>query len=237
MNRFSSRSNEIEIMDDLNCSGEVVNQTLRELDIINRWLGGNRITWQGIETLTRTLTDKNKRLSIADIGCGSGDVLMLIHNRLSKKGIPHTLQGVDANVSIIGYARRKAAGINSISFQEENILNESFRAKQFDIVTATLFLHHFNSDELIDILRSLYNQVRMGIVINDLHRHPIAYYAIKLLTRLFSKSAMVKYDAPLSVLRGFRKREWLHILDRAGIKSYSLQWKWAFRWQLLIYPQ
>jgi 2-polyprenyl-3-methyl-5-hydroxy-6-metoxy-1,4-benzoquinol methylase len=235
MNRFSARSNEVEIMDDLNCSGEVVHQTLRELDIINRWLGGNRITLQGIETLTKTFCNKNQRLTIADIGCGSGDMLMLIHNFLSKKGIPHTLEGVDANRNIIDYAKRETSGINTITFREENILDESFRARQFDIVTATLFLHHFNLDELVDILRGLYNQVGVGIVINDLHRHPIAYYAIKLLTHLFSKSAMVKYDAPLSVLRGFRKHEWLSLLERAGIKSYSLQWRWAFRWQLLIY--
>lgn len=45
---------------------------------------------------------------------------------------------------------------------------------------------------------------------------------------------MVKFDAPLSVLRAFTKNEWITILKEAGIKDYSLRWKWAFRWQLII---
>ena len=39
---FSKRSNDEEIMDDLNCAGHVLDQTLRELEIINKWLGGNQ---------------------------------------------------------------------------------------------------------------------------------------------------------------------------------------------------
>jgi hypothetical protein len=74
----------------------------------------------------------------------------------------------------------------------------------------------------------------VGIVVNDLHRHWLAYHAIKILTRLFSKSAMVKYDAPLSVLRGFTRGELADILKKAGIVQYTLKWKWAFRWQIII---
>jgi hypothetical protein len=48
-----------------------------------------------------------------------------------------------------------------------------------------------------------------------------------------SKSSMVKYDAPLSVLRAFRKKDLKEILTQAGIKKFSIQWKWAFRWQVV----
>jgi hypothetical protein len=98
---------------------------------------------------------------------------------------------------------------------------------------ATLFFHHFSTDDLIRVLRQLAEQTRF-IVINDIHRHPFAYYSIKWLTRLFSKSAMVKFDAPLSVLRSFTKQEWLYILQQAGFTQYQIHWKWAFRWQLII---
>jgi hypothetical protein len=46
----------------------------------------------------------------------------------------------------------------------------------------------------------------------------------------------VKHDAPLSVLRGFKKYEWKAMLAQAEIKQYSLKNKWAFRHQLIIYP-
>jgi len=44
MSQFAQRSREKEIMDDLDCSGPVLEQTLRELKTINRWLGGNGVT-------------------------------------------------------------------------------------------------------------------------------------------------------------------------------------------------
>jgi hypothetical protein len=97
-----------------------------------------------------------------------------------------------------------------------------------------LFFHHFTADQLVDVLGSLKSQCRVGIVINDLHRHPLAYYSIKLLTQFFSKSSMVKFDAPLSVMRGFTRLEWEEILRQAGITDYTLKWKWAFRWEILI---
>ncbi|HET7898985.1 MAG TPA: SAM-dependent methyltransferase, partial [Flavisolibacter sp.] len=63
-----------------------------------------------------------------------------------------------------------------------------------------------------------------------LHRYPLAYYSIKILTRLFSRSYLVKNDAPLSVQRGFKKQDWQTLFSKAAISSYSCKWRWAFRW-------
>jgi hypothetical protein len=71
---------------------------------------------------------------------------------------------------------------------------------------------------------------RLGFFINDLHRHWLAYYSIKFLTKLFSKSYLVKNDAPLSVQRGFRRKEWNAIFEHAGISNFNCKWRWAFRW-------
>lgn len=234
MSRFSHRSDDLEIMDDLNCSGEVVHQTLRELDYINQWLGGNSVTLNGLEKLFQGVNFQNKVYSIADIGCGSGDMLKRMDRKLKEKNISASLTGVDANPNIVAFARNTFRSNPELSFASENILSEAFRKKQFDVAVATLFLHHFTNDELVEILRSLKNQARVGIVINDLHRHWLAYYSIKILTMIFSKSTMVKFDAPLSVLRGFTHNEWVEILKKADIKNYVLTWKWAFRWQLII---
>ncbi|MFN5432860.1 MAG: SAM-dependent methyltransferase, partial [Cyclobacteriaceae bacterium] len=70
---FTHRSTGIEIMDDLACRGEVVDQTLRELDFINHWLGGNAVTLNGLRSLWKTIP-KNHRITIADLGCGSGEM-------------------------------------------------------------------------------------------------------------------------------------------------------------------
>lgn len=229
---FSKRSEAIEIMDDLTCSGEVVDQTLRELEFINKWLGGNAVTLNGLNKVLKHCTSGS--LKIADLGCGGGDMLMLINNELKLRGVDASLTGIDANPNIVAYAKINTASAPNIIFRATNIFSNEFKLERFDIVFATLFFHHFTQEQLIDLFIQLKKQARYGIVINDLHRHPLAYYSIKLLTHAFSKSSMVKNDAPVSVQRGFKRSELEEILRAAGITSYSLTWKWAFRWQLII---
>ncbi len=224
------RSIEPEIMDDLNISGEVVFQTLRELETINRTLGGNSVS---ISAFKRLLQHHNS-ISLVDLGCGGGDMLKQMADWSRKMDKEVSLVGLDANPNIVNYATDHINGYQEISFESINVLSPEFRERNFDIVHACLFTHHFDEDQLVAMFRSWKEQARLGVIVNDLHRHPIAYYAIKLITRLFSRSSMVKYDAPLSVKRGFKKSELLVILEKAGIKDYHLSWKWAFRWRLIF---
>lgn len=233
---FSKRSSAIEIMDDLSSSGEIIDQTLRELDIINHLLGGNQVTLQGLRTLLKKFKSK-RDLHVVDLGCGSGEMLKLVALKFRTTNPQSTFTGIDANVNIMRYAQKHVADFPEISIIAEDILGDRFKELKFDIVLATLFLHHFSSTQLIDIFKGLKQQTKMGMVINDLHRHWLAYYSIKLLTKFFSRSTMVKSDGPISVLRGFRKHELIEILQKSGIKNYTLKWKWAFRWQLIISHQ
>jgi 2-polyprenyl-3-methyl-5-hydroxy-6-metoxy-1,4-benzoquinol methylase len=232
MPSFKIRSLEIEIMDNLDCNGEVVDQTLRELEIINRLLGGNSVTLDGIKKLLKHKIQH--QLSIADLGCGGGDIVKLVADWGMKHKLRFFLTGIDANPNIVAFAKRNSEGYPNVSFQAINIFSDEFKEKKYDIVLATLFTHHFTNNELIELLKSLKQQASIGIVVNDIHRHWLAYYSIKIITHLFSKSKMVKFDAPLSVLRAFTRNELESILESSGIKDYSLQWRWAFRWQLII---
>jgi 2-polyprenyl-3-methyl-5-hydroxy-6-metoxy-1,4-benzoquinol methylase len=232
MTDFSKRSEEIEIMDDLNCAGAVVDQTLRELETINKFLGGNYVTINGIERLLCKKTSKS--FVIGDLGCGGGDILKLIYTWSIGKKITLDLIGIDANPHIIDFAKRNTKNFPSLHFEAVDIFSDAFKAKQFDIIIGTLFFHHFHEDQLVNFFKQAKNQVRIGLVINDIHRHWFAYHSIKILTKIFSKSAMVKFDAPLSVMRAFRKKELINILEKAEIKNYNIRWMWAFRWQVII---
>ena len=103
-----------------------------------------------------------------------------------------------------------------------------------DIIFSSLFCHHFTEAELTAMLPWMKKNATLGFFINDLHRHTLAYYSIKWISSLFSKSYLVKNDAPLSVARGFTKNEWEQIFKMAGITHFSIYWKWAFR-HLIIY--
>src|SRR4051812_44108901 len=166
---FENRSAGVEIMDDLNCHGEVVDQTLRELEFINKWLGGNAVTLDAVERLTKGLNDKT--LSIADLGCGSGDMLRMLSDWALRKNIKVRLYGIDANPHIIDFAKRRCEDHPEIIFETVDIFSAEFEKRQYDIVTGTLFYHHFQSEHLTAFFAQLKQQARIGIVINDIHRH------------------------------------------------------------------
>jgi 2-polyprenyl-3-methyl-5-hydroxy-6-metoxy-1,4-benzoquinol methylase len=194
-------------MDDLECEGEVLEQTLRELKTINRWLGGNHVTTDGIQKLINAAPPKD-RWKVVDIGCGGGDMLRVMDDWAVKNGQKIDFEGVDANPNIIDLAKTRLSDKPSISLSVQNVFEEAFVEEKVDIITCTLFTHHFTDSELVALLSTLLQKANLGIVINDLHRHPLAYHSIRLLTKGFSKSPMVVNDAPLSVLRSFSRQDW-----------------------------
>jgi 2-polyprenyl-3-methyl-5-hydroxy-6-metoxy-1,4-benzoquinol methylase len=230
---FSNRSTDIEIMDDLNCSGAVLEQTLRELEVINKWLGGNAITIDALEQLLITKSE-SETITIGDLGCGNGDMLKIISEWAKSRGTILNLVGIDANPNTINVAKRNLGASPYVELEVMNIFGEEFQQQKFDIVIGTLFYHHFSDQQLIEFFSQLRKQVRIGFIINDIHRHWLAYFSIKVLTQAFSKSTMVKYDAPLSVLRAFKKRDLELIMQASRITNYSIRWKWAFRWQVIV---
>lgn len=218
-------------MDDLSCQGEVVDQTLHELEVINRLLGGDRVTISGLSQL---LKETPGAVHITDIGCGGGDMALKIIRFGRRLGRNWSVTGIDANLNIVAYAARHCKGEPNADFRTMDVFSYEFSKTSTDVIVATLFLHHFTDQQLVDLLAVMKKRARIGIVINDLHRHPLAYHSITLLTRLFSRSPMVKNDGPLSVRRAFKRKELQSILAKAGIVKYTLSWKWAFRWKLVI---
>jgi 2-polyprenyl-3-methyl-5-hydroxy-6-metoxy-1,4-benzoquinol methylase len=234
MIRFAKRSEEKELLDDFQCEGEDLEQNLRELRFINKWLGGNEVTLRALGKSVPEKLPALNRLCIADLGCGGGDMLREIARWSRNKKLSVELSGIDANDFIIAYAQRHSQDYPEINYQVLNVFSEDFSRQTFDIVNCTLFCHHIEDASLIRLLAQLRTQVRVAVVINDLHRHWLAYYSIKWLTYFFSRSYMVRHDAKLSVLRGFRKKELEHLIRAAGYTDFSIRWRWAFRWEVLL---
>ena len=74
----------------------------------------------------------------------------------------------------------------------------------------------------------------MGIVINDLQRSKLAYKLFKIICMLFSLSKMSREDGLISILRGFKKKELEEFSKKLNLKNYTINWKWAFRYQWII---
>lgn len=226
MSAFKQRSYQPELLDRNDIPFRDIEQNMRELNTINSLLGGHAITLAGLDQLLQKAHMPHRELHILEIGCGGGDNLRVIGSHAQKKKLPVRLTGVDINPECIAFARSLPdnKGIDFICSDYKDV------CVQPDIIFSSLFCHHFNEAQLALMLRWMRSQSRTGFFINDLHRHPLAYHSIRLLTRAFSRSYLVKNDAPLSVRRGFVRRDWQKIFEMAGIDPFTCRWKWAFRW-------
>jgi 2-polyprenyl-3-methyl-5-hydroxy-6-metoxy-1,4-benzoquinol methylase len=227
---FSYRSVEKELLDQENIPVQDLYQNLRELDFINHWLGGYAISFSALKKVLK----EDKNMHLVDIGCGGGDTLKRIAKWNEGKQYGLKLYGVDLKSVCINYAEENLEG-RDVTLICDDYRNVFDHIEHADIIHACLFCHHLSSEQLVELVRFCRDKGCI-LVVNDLERNPIAYYFIKWLTRLFSNSYLVKNDAPLSVLRGFKKKEWLGILQKAGAQKYTVQNKWAFRHQVIVYP-
>ena len=226
-----NRTDKEELMDDFSIGGDLLRDTLDKLENINRWLGGNLMTVKALKKVLKN-HPKEQELTIADIGCGHGDILRDVAKFGRKNGYKMKLIGMDANPTAIAYADELSTEFPELSFKTEDIFSEAFKNRKFDVVLATLFLHHFKEAQLVSFLGNTLKQTKIGIVVNDLHRHKLAYYLFMLLS-VFIKNNMIIEDGLTSVLRGFKRNELAHISKILKVKP-QISWKWAFRFQWIL---
>ena len=226
---YKKRSQKKEILDQENIPFQDIALNMKELEFINAHLGGHSITISGFKKLLQN----KKEISICEIGCGGGDNLNAINKVCEQNGIRSSFTGIDINEDCIEFAKRNS-NITSANFINSDYKKSDFGSEKPDIIFSSLFCHHFTNNELVEMMIWLRKNSAIGFFLNDLHRHPIAFHFIKSATKIFSKSYLVKNDAPLSVLRGFKRNDWRFILKEAGIENYSIHWKWAFRYLIIV---
>ncbi len=222
------RSYQPELLDADDIPFADIERNMQELDTINTLLGGHAITIKGAAALTGNLSE----IHICEIGCGGGDNLVALATYFNKKNIKIHFTGIDIKQACIDVAAGKLQ-LKNAKFIMSDYAAVAFESKPH-IIFSSLFCHHFTDEQLVFQLQWMKENSSVGFFINDLQRHVLAYYSIKIITRLFSRSYLVKNDAPLSVARGFTKNEWLVLLTKASLQNTAITWQWAFRY-LLIY--
>jgi len=223
------RSYQKELMDADNIPFDAIAQTLKELNIVNTRLGGHAITLKAVKELARD----GKPLLICEIGCGGGDNLFAIQKKFSAENPNVRFIGIDLNEQCIAYAKQQYPQL-PCTWIHSDYAAVNFQDEKPDIIFSSLFCHHFTDDQLAFMLGWMQRNSRTGFFINDLHRHWLAFYLIKYITKYFSRSYLVRNDASLSVARSFKKEEWQRLLQEAGIDNYTISWQWAFRWLVTV---
>lgn len=227
--RLKFRSTQQELLDEDNIATKDLYQNLKELDFINEYLGGYTASKNGFKQLIRIANIK----TVMDIGFGGGDSIKQLAKLAKNENKEVFFYGVDLKQDCVNYAEE-----NLKELSNKKLIRSDYRdisrelLNEVDLIHCSLFLHHLKNEAIIELFKFA-RENKCMILANDLHRNFLAYYSIKWLTALFSKSYLVKNDAAVSVTRGFRKNELLDLLKQSGFTHYSVTWSWAFRYIII----
>jgi SAM-dependent methyltransferase len=226
---FSRRSSRLEIIDTVDLGEREMSRVLRELEVVNRRLGGYSATLDAVERLAPGVSP----LLVLDVGAGGGDMARELTRWGRERGRLVRVVSVDLSASAVAYARRRLDDLPDTSVVRADVFALPFAPGTFDVVVCALFLHHFPQEAAAGLLRAMHGASRRGVVINDLHRHPLAYMAFKIFARLSGFSDVVRHDGALSVLRAFRREDFEELARKTSL-SAEVRWRWAFRWQAVF---
>lgn len=226
---YPQRSNRSELLDQENLPVAALHRNLAELAVVNRWLGGYRISELALAEMQQHFAFH----TLIDIGTGGGDTLQRLATQVPA-GV--TLEGWDLKADCIAYARQHHH-LPAISWVVGDFREALHSRPPGVLFHASLFFHHFSDEEISAFIAAIV-QAGHGLIVNDLERHRFARWSIALITRLWpGASYLVRNDAPLSVERSFVEADWHRLLAGIPKLNYSLRYRRMFRHQLCVWPQ
>lgn len=204
-----------------------VARNLTDLRRVNRFLGGRRVI---IEALAALMSEASAReLSLLDVGTGSADIPSAVADWCRERGIAAEIAALDLSERNLRIARTRLGVNDTVRLVRGSAMNLPLANRSVDVVTASLFLHHFEDADVTRLLAEFARVARRAIIVNDLIRNRVPYWFAKLTGPLLATSFITCYDGPASVLRGFTVREMAHLAERAGLRRVSLRRRFPYR--------
>lgn len=195
---------------------------LRSLNRINRLLGVHF-------RLVRRVERRFPNASVLDLGCGGGGFLghLLAKRTRQPRGF---LIGLDRSaIALLSAVQWHPDGVRWIA---ADALRVPLADNSVDVVTSSLFLHHFERSDAVTLLREASRVARRGVVIGDLARSWSAWAVTAVMTRVLSRSRLVHVDGPRSVRAAFVAEELTDLANEAGLEGAAVTRQFPFRLML-----
>lgn len=225
---YGERARGQELMDDFSVTDGRLTRGLSELRKLNRLLNGYGPVKRSLVPLLQGASDP---LRVLDIGCGIGDLAVEIVHWSQHLGVEVSVTATDANPATVEVAANYTSSFSQISVAQCDAFALPFGENAFDVVVASQFLHHFVAADAVRVLREAARVARSKVIVSDLHRNALARLGVSALTRVMGFGEMVRYDAPISVRRGFVRGELATLAGQAGMAANEY-WVPLFRWGL-----
>ena len=205
----------VELMDRPATLNEI-SGSLRAIVRLNGLFGGRRLTLRHVRDLLDGLP-ADRPVTVLDVGAGAADIPVTLVRWARRAGRRIRVFALDRNSATLTYARGYAAAYPEITLVQGDALALPVAPGSVDVVISAMTLHHLRPEEATRYLGEIDAAARLGWVVNDLVRGRTAHRLVWLVTRLCSRSAMARYDGPLSVLRSYTPSEVAALCEKAGL--------------------
>lgn len=192
--------------------------TLADIRIINRYLGDQRALLKHLSKMVAG----SSAFTLLDVATGSADIPMAIVDWARRAGVAASVTAVDMNEHTVDIARQHAAGYPEIRVETADALRLPYPDDSFDIVVCSKTTHHMSNEDAVRLVKEMLRVARRGYLVMDLRRSWIAYALIRILTRIFTRNRLTRYDGPLSVLKSFTPAELAAVAGKAGAARFSV---------------
>ena len=205
-----------------------VQDSLEDVRLVNRYLGGYRVLLYYIRNFIKR-HPLEKEFLVLDLATGSADQPIAVVDMARQLNVKIKVVALDINSKMLNYAHEKIRAYPEIHLIQGDIHSPPFGENSFDVVMNSLSLHHFTRIQAVNILRIADFMSRSGFIINDLNRSRIAYAFILILTRVVTKNRLTRHDAPVSVMNAFTPSELAEMAQEAGVKYFTVNRHFPYR--------
>jgi len=194
---------------------------LRDLTRLNRWLGGTRASRRALD---RLLSGRTVPHTVLDVGTGAADIPLALLGAASRSGGRLHVTGVDSRQEVLDAARAVDPRIDRtpdlvLALSDGRLL--PWPDRSFDVVHASLLVHHLEPPDALAFLREAARIARLGVVVNDLVRARRHLFVARLLLPLVTRNRFTRHDAPLSVRRAYTRMELRALLAGAALRPVA----------------
>ena len=230
MRSFATRSTEAELMDGEAVSAADFAACLASLAAVNDLTRARPPTRAWLALATAGLP-RGGEFSLIDVGFGEGDMLRAVAKWAGRRGLRPRLIGYDLNPRSAPAAEAKTDPALGIEYRTGDAFGMT---EPVDMVISSLTAHHMTDAEIVRFVQWMEGVSVRGWFINDLHRHPLAFYGFAAITRLTPCHPFVRHDGPVSIARSFRREDWGALLLDAGVDPARVSLRWRFPFRLCV---
>jgi len=210
---FQRRSLETERLDRGEFTHEEYLRWQKEMWFIHRLFGETRALKRSL--ISDPSSDKMRKLSILDVGAGSGTLLTYLKDKLD--GIE--LHSIGLEMSPESARGIAASGHSSV---QGNALSLPFADNSIDYVFCTLFLHHLIDSAAVSLIQEMRRVARRKLLVIDLERSAFSYILFRLLGKVLLQQ-FTRDDGSLSIKRAFTLDEMQKLAQRSGLERFKVE--------------